>query len=91
MPRPRLNRRIRHDHSNRFYKPQGIPMTQLKKVNLTFEEMEVLRLKHVKELNQIDIAKKMNTSQSTVQRILATSYDKISKALINGDAIQISE
>jgi uncharacterized protein len=91
MPRPRLNRKIRHCHCNRFYKPQGIPMSQLKKTSLTFEEMEVLRLKHSEDLDQNQIAKKMNTSQSTVQRILSLAHDKIAKALINGDAIEISE
>jgi len=66
-------------------------MTELEKVNLTFEEMEVLRLKHVEELDQNEIAKKMNTSQSTVQRILSFAYDKIAKALMNGKAIEISK
>lgn len=89
MPRPRMHRRIGHRHCRRFYKPQGIPMTQLETINLTFEEMEVLRLKHVKDLNQIEIAEKMNTSQSTIQRILSNAYDKISKALITGKAIEI--
>jgi len=58
-------------------------------VELTTEEMEALRLKNVKGLDQDQAAKEMNTSQSTFQRILSSAYKKISDALINGKAIKI--
>jgi len=58
-------------------------------VELTTEEMEALRLKNVKGLDQEQAAKEMNTSQSTFQRILSSAYKKISDALINGKAIKI--
>lgn len=65
-------------------------MGQLDIVELTKEEAESLRLKNIKELDQTECAKKMNTSQSTFQRILSSAYKKISDAIINGKAIQIS-
>jgi len=64
-------------------------MRFLEVVELTREEVEALRLKNIKDLDQIEAAKKMNTSQSTFQRILSSAYKKISKAIIEGKAIKI--
>ncbi len=64
-------------------------MRTLEIVELTFEEMEALRLKNVEQLNQKECAKKMKTSQSTFQRILCLAYEKIAKALTEGKAIRI--
>jgi len=89
MPRPRLCRRIRFNPKISYYKPQGVPMQFLEVVELTTEEVEALRLKNIRDLDQIDAAKKMNTSQSTFQRILSSAYKKISKAIIEGKAIKI--
>lgn len=89
MPRPRLCRRIRFNANITYFKPQGVPMRFLDVVELTAEEVEALRLKNAQGLDQQEAAKKMNTSQSTFQRILSSSYKKISDALINGKAIKI--
>ena len=66
-------------------------MRLLDTVELTAEEAEALRLKNIDDLDQIECAKKMNTSQSTFQRILASAYKKITDAIINGKAIKILE
>ena len=66
-------------------------MRNLEVIELTVEEAEALRLKNVKGLDQNKCAEKMNTSQSTFQRILSSAYRKISKALIEGKAIKIIE
>jgi len=64
-------------------------MRFLEVIELTTEEIEALRLKNIEGLDQIQAAKKMNTSQSTLQRILHSAYKKVSNALINGKAIKI--
>jgi len=64
-------------------------MRDLEVVDLTTEEVEALRLKNVQNLEQKEAAKKMNTSQSTFQRILSSAYKKITKAIIEGKAIKI--
>jgi len=64
-------------------------MRMLDEVELTTEEVEALRLKNIEGLEQIECAKKMNTSQSTLQRILTSAYKKISQAIIEGKAIKI--
>jgi len=90
MPRPRLNRHIGFKHCDYYFKPQGIPMKFLKEVELSVEELEALRLKHIKELDQTESAIKMKISRSTYQRILYSAYKKIALSLINGHAIKIT-
>jgi len=89
MPRPRLCRKIEFNPEVTYFKPQGIPMRDLEIVELTTEEMESYRLRHLNNLDQKKAAKKMNTSPSTYQRILYSVYKKIADALINGKAIKI--
>ena len=89
MPRPRLCRRISFNPNITYFKPQGVPMRFLEVIELTTEEAESLRLRNIKNLEQEEAAKKMNTSQSTFQRILSSAYKKITEALIEGKAIKI--
>ena len=89
MPRPRLCRKIMFDPKITYFKPQGVPMRFLEIVELTTEEMEAYRLRHINDLEQKKAAEKMRTSQSTYQRILYSAYKKIADALINGKAIKI--
>jgi len=89
MPRPRLCRCIKFNPKITYFKPQGVPMRFLEVIELTAEEVEALRLKNIKNLDQIECAKKMKTSQSTFQRILSSAYRKVSEALIEGKAIEI--
>lgn len=64
-------------------------MRQLSSIELTSEEVEALRLKNIRDLDQVKAAKLMKTSQSTFQRILASAYKKMSQAIIEGKAIRI--
>lgn len=91
MARPRLCRKINFNPEVRYFKPQGVPLRFLDEVELTLEEVEALRLRNIKKLEQTEASSKMKTSQSTFQRILASAYQKISDALINGKAIKINE
>jgi predicted DNA-binding protein (UPF0251 family) len=58
-------------------------------VELSIEEIEAYRLRYIEDLEQTEAANKMNTSQSTYQRILRSANKKIADALINGKAIKI--
>ena len=91
MPRPKLYRRIQFNPEITYFKPQGVPMRDLEIIELTAEELEALRLRNVKDLDQTESAKKMNTSQSTFQRILSSAEKKMSQALIEGKAIKITK
>lgn len=89
MPRPRLCRKINFDPDVTYFKPQGIPMRDLEVVELTIEEIEAYRLRHINNLNQQQSADKMHTSTSTYQRILYSANKKIANALVNGKTIKI--
>jgi len=56
-------------------------------ITLTAAEAESLRLRHIKNLQQIAAAKHMGISQSTFQRIFASASKKVSEALLTGKAI----
>ena len=89
MVRPRLCRNVKFNPQVNYFKPQGIPVRCLEVVQMSLEEMEALRLKNLEGLEQTEAARKMNTSQSTFARILASANQKIADALINGKAIRI--
>jgi predicted DNA-binding protein (UPF0251 family) len=72
-----------------YFKPQGVPMRHLQVVELSLEEIEAYRLRHIEDMEQQAAAEKMDTSTSTYQRILYSAYKKIADALVNGKAIKI--
>lgn len=91
MPRPQhcLCKEIKFEPDVVYFKPQGVSMRNLEIVEVSMEEIEAYRLRHIDKLEQIQGAEKMNTSTSTYQRILHSAYEKIADALINGKAIKI--
>lgn len=89
MPRPRCPRTIQFNPRVNYFKPKGIPLKELKIITLTLEEAEAIRLKYIESLDQEACAQKMDTSQSTFQRILTSANTKIADALINGKALEI--
>jgi predicted DNA-binding protein (UPF0251 family) len=89
MVRPLKKRHIEFCPNVTYYKPRGIPLSELEEVILTADELESLRLKNIENLDQTDCAEKMLISQSTFQRTLCSAYKKISSALIEGKAIRI--
>lgn len=89
MPRPEGKRRICLRPKACYFKPQGIPMAELEEVVLFWDEMETLRLKYLKELDQSEAAAQMGISQSTFQRILARANKKVAEALLRGKALRI--
>jgi uncharacterized protein len=89
MARPLKPRRIFFNPNVIYFKPRAIPLSMLEEIELNPDELEALRLCDFKELGQVEAAKKMNISQSTLQRILALARKKIAEALIKGKAIKI--
>lgn len=91
MSRPHCPRRIAVLTPGRYYKPQGIPMTELQIVELSADEIEALRLADVEKLYQADAAASMGVSRQTFARILSCARRKVSGALVSGYALRISE
>lgn len=89
MVRPRLQRKVSGEFGATYFKPAGIPVRDLKTVNLTLDELEAVRLADLEELYQVDAAEKMNISRQTLGNILKSAHKKIAEALIQGKAIRI--
>jgi len=89
MVRPRLCRRIRFNPNVTYFKPRGIPLTNLEEVILQVDEFEAVRLKDLEGLEQEECAKKMNISQPTFHRLVSSARKKIADAIVNGKAIKI--
>ena len=89
MPRPFIPRRVWFQPGITYFKPAGIRMAGLNQVVLTMGEFEAVRLKDFEGMEQIEAAKKMDISQPTFNRLLASARKKIADALVNGKAIRI--
>ncbi len=88
MVRPRCRYKIAFCPKYRHFLPEGVLCGQ-DCVKLTQAELEALRLKNIKGLDQTEAAEKMKISQSTFQRILSQAYKKVSAAIVFGKEIQI--
>ncbi len=88
-PRPVIKKIVNTVPSYAYFKPQGIPMTNLEIKTLSMEEIEALKLKDVENLEQEVAAEKMGISRSTFQRILKGARYKLVKSVIEGKALKI--
>jgi len=90
MPRPCKIRKIRGKPNSSYFKPAGIPISQLEEINLTIEEFESIRLIDFEKISQSEAGKKMQISQPTLSRIIQSARNKIAEAIIEGKAIKIN-
>ncbi len=89
MSRPCKCRRICFMPGVTYFKPAGIPMRFLEENCLSLEEMEAIRLRDLKHMEQVECAQVMNISRPTYQRVLASARRKIADSLIAGKALRI--
>ena len=91
MPRPRRRRRVRGRPEANVFKPKGVPLSSLEEIDLNSDELEALRLKHRKEMDQEEAAEEMDVSRSTFSRILKEAHHKITEFLVEGEALRIGD
>ena len=84
------SRFIEREFENYFFKPRGIPLTELEIIQLGHEELEAIRLIDVEHMNQQDAAVKMNVSRATMQRIINGAREKVGRTLIRGLGMEIA-
>ena len=89
MPRPFKCRRVCGNPTADYFKPRGIPISELKEINLTIDEFEAIRLADLGELYQEDAAKKMNISRQTFGNIVNSAHKKIADVLLHAKALKI--
>ncbi len=89
MVRPRKIRLVNFQPGVTYFKPRAVLLRQLTEIELTFDELETMRLSNIEKLSQSDAASKMDIHQSTFQRTLTRAREKVTDALVNGKAIKI--
>jgi|ERR1035437_3275398 predicted DNA-binding protein (UPF0251 family) len=89
MARPIKSRRICCSPEARYFKPRGIPMTELEEVSLALDELEALRLADRQGQYQAAAAAQMGVSRQTFGTILASAHRKVAEALLEGKALRI--
>jgi predicted DNA-binding protein (UPF0251 family) len=73
-----------------YFKPRGIPLSDLQEIGLTLDEFEAIRLADLEGLYQEDASQKMKVSRQTFGNILVSAHKKIADAIVNGKALKIS-
>ena len=91
MPRPRKRRCIGSTPPATFYKPQGIPLSQLRGAILPVEGFEAMRLVDAEGLSQEEAARRMEVSRPTLCRMLGEARAVVARALANGWGIRIED
>lgn len=89
MVRPKQSKRVGFNPEVVFFKPRGIPKSELEQVVLRVEEFESLRLKDYQNLDQNECAEKMDISQPTFHRLISSARKKVAEALTLGKALKI--
>ncbi|MCU7496244.1 MAG: DUF134 domain-containing protein [Ignavibacteria bacterium] len=91
MTRPKKGRTISCSPAAYYFKPRGIPMSELEEVVLETDEFEAVRLADLLGMKQEEAALSMNISRATFGRIVSKARKKLAESIINGKAIRISE
>ena len=89
MPRPRNCRYVSCRPCVTYFKPRGIPLTELRETRLTVEGLEALRLADMEGLTTGAAAERMRVSRHTFGRTLAEARRAVAEALVRGMALRI--
>jgi len=89
MARPKKWRIVEFVPNELYFIPDGKARCGLGEELLKVEEIEAIRLKDLKDLNQDECAEKMQVSRQTFQRILGEARTKVARALIEGKALRV--
>jgi uncharacterized protein len=89
VPRPLKPRWIQFDHTAAYYEPVPAPGRFVESFELTFDELEALRLADAEGLRQDEAATWMNISRQTFGRVVASARRKVALALVYGRGLRI--
>lgn len=89
MARPINCRNIGCLPESNYFKPRGIPLSDLEEVVLRIDEFEAIRLADLENLYQEEAAKEMKISRQTFGRILDFAHRKVAEAVVEGKALRI--
>lgn len=88
MARPTKPRSIRKFPAATTFQPSksGSPDTVME---IGFDEFEAMRLSDVEHMSQEEVAQMMNVSRQSIQLMLQTAREKLTRALLDGQTISI--
>jgi uncharacterized protein len=89
MSRPKKCRCVGCSPNAFYFKPKGIPITDLDEVSINLDELEAIKLADCEGLYHEDGAKKMGISRPTFGRILQEARRKIADAIVHGKGLRI--
>ena len=89
MPRPCHCRRVSAFPKATYFKPRGIPLSELSETVLTVDGLEAVRLADYQGLNMDEAAALMGISRHTFGRLLRKARHCVAQALIEGRALRI--
>ncbi|MFA5514670.1 MAG: DUF134 domain-containing protein [Desulfuromonadales bacterium] len=93
-PRPKKPRNCACPHrppGSSVFKPAGIPMTELERIFLHYDELEALRLCDGEGLTQAAAGAMIGVSRGTVQRLVASGRQKMVAAVVECRALIVEE
>jgi len=90
MARPQKNRIVNQPPLFSSFKPVGISINVLEKINLTIDEYEAIRLSDHLGMEQAEAAYEMEISRPTFTRLIDSARKKISDFIINGKFLTIT-
>lgn len=89
MVRPRKCRRVGAVPGVTYFKPRGVPLSELNEVDLSVDGYEALRLADHQGLKHEDAAAKMQVSRQTFSRMVARARQIVADVLVSGCALRI--
>lgn len=89
MVRPRKCRRVGAAPDVTYFKPRGVPLSNLNEIYLSVDGYEALRLADHQGLKHEDAAVQMGVSRQTFGRMLSKARRTVAQALVSGFALSI--
>ena len=89
MVRPRKCRRVGAAPDVTYFKPRGVPLSNLNEIHLSVDGYEALRLADHQGLKHEDAAAQMRVSRQTFGRMLSHARHTVAQALVSGYALSI--
>ena len=84
MRGPYRKRLVQNIPNFKNFKPSGIPRKMLKKMEMTLDEYEAIRLADYQKLEHLEASEIMKISRPTFTRLIDRARQKIAGAIING-------
>lgn len=90
MARPKKCRRICGRPAHSCFKPNGVAVSRLEKVEILPEEFEALRLADHCKMSQLEAADQMGVSRQTFGNIISRARYKVASGLVEGKALMFA-